>query len=655
MLKNSELTMPEIAVDSPAVMPFRATAEALIETLFPAGDRLPAANVSVLMSQVEQYIGDNRWFARGVGAGLGWLESQSLLRTGQRFSKASPEQREQLLKSLQSSFVSANMLRGLTAPFKTAYCFQDHVLATVRGKQNVRVPSQVETFRWQSQVTDVEALDESEQLECDVVVIGTGAGGAAAAYELASRGLAVVMLEEGKYYDRRDFSGDLMQVIPKLYRHSGATASMGNVVIPIPIGKNVGGTTTINSGTCMRTPDSVLSEWRSEGLNDFTPQALAPIFDEVEAMLKVQTANPKYVGEIGRTIAQGAHAIGLKETYDLRRNAEGCDGQGLCQFGCPTDAKQSTNVSYVPRALDFGAFLFTGFRAEQLIRNGDSVTGVESVGRKANGQTVKLRIDARHVVVSMGTFITPMFLQQNRIQHRMLGGNLSVHPAGAVVGMYEDREFDNGHTIPQGYGVADLKQEGIIFEGGTPPFAAHGLMNPFVGKDYVTFTERFQNAGYFGFMIKDSSRGRVRKAPFTDMPLITYNMNRLDLERFKKAVDTLARIHFAAGAKQVHIGGLNKTPLIHNESELSQVMSGPLKPRDFLMTAYHPLGTARIGADPQTSVCDPWHRVRGVEGLSVMDGSSVPSSLGANPQVTIMTLATRASRRLAEELLEEEG
>ena len=165
-----------------------------------------------------------------------------------------------------------------------------------------------------------------------MVVIGTGAGGGAAAYELASRGLAVVILDEGQYHGRKDFNGKLTEVIPKLYRGWGGTVTLGNVAIPVPVGRSVGGTTTINSGTCMRTPDSVLKAWESEGLEEFTSEIMAPYFASVEAMINVERAEIKFVGEIADVVKKGANAVGFTHFHALMRNAKGCDGQGLCQF-----------------------------------------------------------------------------------------------------------------------------------------------------------------------------------------------------------------------------------------------------------------------------------------------------------------------------------
>lgn len=623
-------------------------AQRLIESFFPAGERLPAPEADALAKTVAEYCQHFPGMALGVQGLLQWLEWQHFATQGRRFSRASMEERQSFLRKLGNSPIAAPILHALSIPYRAAYTLDEQNLARVGSALQVRVPAEVERERWRQQITTVDELEAVTELEADVVVIGTGAGGAAAAYELAQAGCAVVVLEEGRYHDRRDFSGKLTDVIPKLYRGSGATLALGNAVIPVPVGKSVGGTTTINSGTCLRTPGSTLRDWRDQGLASMTEEALSPWFESVEAMLKVQRAEVRFVGEIGEVVRKGAEALGMKSAHPLMRNAEGCDGQGLCQFGCPTDAKQSTNVSYMPRALASGAFLFTGIKAKTLLKDGNRVQGVEAVGVNANGERRALRVRAPRVIVAAGTFFTPQFLHDNGVRNPWLGRNLSIHPAGAVTGRFPDRDFRNTRSIPQGFGVSDLAEEGLMFEGGTPPFAAHGLLNPFVGGDFVDFVEHYQQTAYFGFMIKDESRGRVRKGLHPDVPLITYSMNRNDFAKFLRGIELLSKMMLRAGAEYVHLPGLRRFPRIRNERELAEALASGVRPHHFAISAYHPLGTARLAASPAHGVCDEGHRVFGWEGLYVMDGASVPSSLGANPQVTIMALAGRAARRLAE-------
>lgn len=626
---------------------------AFAEAMFPAGETLPAPDATALATQVAGYVAGRPLLRGLLSLGLGWLEWRGLRQLGSRFSRAAVAPRRALLDALAPTLVSGLLLRLVSLPFRAAYVL-DSERAARMGVPRIQVPEQIETFRWQQQITRAGELEEDQTLDADVVVIGTGAGGAAAAYELASRGLAVVVIEEGDWHDRRHFNGDLPDMIRRLYRGFGATTALGNALIPVPIGRNVGGTTTINSGTCMRTPAPVLKRWREEfGLTDLDDATLAPWFEGVETMLRVQRAERRHVGPIGSIIEQGARALGLEQLHALQRNAEGCDGQGLCQFGCPTDAKQSTNVSYMPRALERGAFLFTGLRARRLLRDGQHGRGIEAEGRGADGRTVRLRVNARATVVAMGSLMTPRFLRDNGVRNPHLGRHLTLHPCGVVNAVFPETALRNGRTIPQGFGIQDFADEGLMFEGGTVPFAGHGLLNTLYGEQFVRFTERYPHTAYFGFMIRDTSEGRVRRGPHRDLPWISYHMNDTDFALFLRGIDTLARIYLAAGAEEVLLPGTRRLITVHNTRELEAFMARRHRPRDFLMSAYHPLGTARLAADPAQGVCDPDHRVHGWQGLYVMDGSNPPTSLGANPQVTLMTLASRAAARLADTLLEQ--
>lgn len=632
-------------------LPCPDTALALVEAMLPAGETLPAADATRICATVHGYVCDRAGFRRLLRASLLWLEGRALAHSGRRFSRLSAPARQALLSDLAGTLISGPLLRALTAPFKAAWLLDEDTQQRVGSRPAVEVPKQIEQLRWQAQISRAGDFAEDQSLEADVVVIGTGAGGAAAAYELASRGLAVVMIEEGEYYDRSHFNGRLTELIPKLYRGLGATTALGNVTIPVPIGRNVGGTTTINSGTCLRTPQAILARWRDEfGLTDITDDAMAPWFDSVEEVLQVQQADSRYVGEIGNVIASGARQLGLSQVDNLQRNASGCDGQGLCQFGCPSDAKQSTNVSYVPRALDRGAFLFTGFRARQLLRHGNAMRGVLASGTGSAGRPITLTIKSRQVVVAMGSLMTPQFLQHNGVRNPHLGRHLTIHPAGVVNARFADRHFANSQTIPQGFGISDFAEQGLMFEGGTIPFIGHGLFSNLYGAEFVSFCEQYQHTAYFGFMVRDSSEGRVRRGPHRDLPWISYHMNDSDFQLFLKGIDTLARIYFAAGAREVMIPGLNRLVRLRNTDELARFMSRRHKPKDFLMSAYHPLGTARIATDARRGVCGADHQVFGWPGLYVMDGSNVPSSLGVNPQVTIMALVARAAAALAEKI-----
>ena len=625
-------------------------AVSLAEAAFPSGDRLTAPDPARVVDTVESWLRASPALRRGVRGLLWWLEFDHLSRHGTRFSAAGIAARRAFLRRHARNTLRGALLRAVSAPFRAAYLLDDENFRRIGAATSLPAPAAAPEAQWRRQVVTPDQAATSGDIECDVVVVGTGAGGAAAAYELSGRGLAVVVIEEGRLHERHEFSGRLAEMIPRLYRSPGAIPALGNNVVPIPVGRAVGGTTTVNSGTCLRPAESTLADWLSEGLTQLSAQALLPYFEEVEKVLKVQPADPRFVGEIGRVIRSGAYRIGLREMGPLLRNAEGCDGRGRCQFGCPTDAKQSTLVSFIPRALERGTFLVTGTRADALLRAGNRVQGVVARGFRESGEPVTITVRARATVIAMGSLLTPPFLAANGVRNRWLGRNLSIHPVGAVSAWFPYREFGNGVTIPQGFGIHDLQEEGLRFEGCTYPLVAHGLSTDAQAEDFVRFIERYQQTGYFGFMIKDTSRGRVRRGVSRDVPLVLYRMNGADFALYRRGLDTVARIFLAAGAREVAIPGLMRAVVVRNEDELAAFWARRPRPRDFFVTGHHPLGTARIARDAGHGVCDPSHRVFGSDGLYVMDGSCVPTSLGVNPQVTIMALALRAARLLAERL-----
>ncbi len=536
-------------------------------------------------------------------------------------------------------------LRVVTTPLKLAY-FDDPALFSALGcTYEFATPDRTDAPRHvRDRSHDAGELDEDLELECDTVVIGTGAGGAVVARELAERGHAVILLEEGGYYDRRHFTGRSVPMQKLLYRNMGATFGVGNVAMPIPVGKSVGGTTTINAGTCYRVPDRVLHKWRSEfGLIDFTPDAMAGYYERVEGVLGVGTTPAEFLGGPARVIARGCEVLGYRHA-PLRRNAPDCDGQGVCCFGCPTDAKRSTNVSYVPLALRAGAELFHGARAERILTESGRATGV--IARATGGRTITVR--ARAVVVACGALMTPVLLLDNKLANSsgQVGRNLSVHPAAAAFAAF-DEDISGFNAVPQGYAIEEFHDQGLLFEGASTPLDMGMSSLSFLGPRLMEIAERYDRIASFGFMIEDTSRGRVRAV--RGQPFITYSLNSHDVDQLKRGVDILSRVFFAAGATRVF-------PLVHGFDELTgpsdliRLRNARLNARDFEPSAYHPLGTARMGRDAATSVVGPDHQAHDVPGLYIVDGAAVPSSLAVNPQLTIMAMATRAAEPIGRAL-----
>jgi choline dehydrogenase-like flavoprotein len=630
----------------------RRIVTALAGAAFPPGE-LFAEGGAATVEKFEHFLASSHPSHVQAFRGFLWAaEAAPVATTGRPLTRLSRERAIELLERWADakSFLGRSALRAIMSPLKAAH-FDDATMFAQVGCASFHAAERslkvAEPARWMRQVTDGRSVDDDLELECEVVVVGTGAGGAACAYELASRGRAVVLLEEGDYHRRDTLTGRAQPMVKKLYRDEGMTIALGNVGAPVFAGRAVGGSTIVNSGTCYRASERIFERWRRDfGLGAFSSDTMRPYYERVEAMLGVTRAKGELTGGVGRVVARGADALGMKRHHPIVRNAPDCDGQGVCAFGCPTAAKRSTDVSYVPAALERGAQLVTAAR----------VDGIEVVAGRARGVTGRLgsgrrvHVKAAAVVVAGGALMTPVLLKNAGVckESRALGTNLSIHPASKVLAIF-DEEIDPSRGIPQGYSIEDFADEGLILEGASMPLDVVAISVPWVGRKLVRVLEQYRSLATFGLMIEDTSRGVVRAGP-RGSPLITYDLNRADAAKLQRGIATVCEIFLAAGARRV-LPFLPGMPEVSSMRDVAALRALSVSPSDIEVTAYHPLGTCRMGTDPRTSVVGPDYETHDVESLYVADGSVVPSALGVNPQLTIMAMALRAAetidRRLA--------
>jgi choline dehydrogenase-like flavoprotein len=588
---------------------------------------------------------------------------------GARFTALSPERRAEFVRALDHSrspllniafrllktlalmsyYGDVNVLRATgydpgtprprpaPAPVPNGKARLDGVRPTgesaYRDASGAFVPSEV-------RIVHGSQLRRNLAVRVDVCVIGTGAGGAPVAKELAEAGLSVAMLEEGEHHVPSDYTARPRDMSTLLYRDGGQIATLGVPPILLPLGRTVGGSTHVNSATCFRTPSAVLEMWAGRfGLEQLTPAELEPYFRRVERELNVVQTPASIAGRNAEVVKRGADRLGYSGDF-VYRNVRGCVGSGVCNFGCPTAAKQHVGVTYVPKAWEAGATTYSGTRARRLVLDGRRVRGVEAV----TGSGRKLRIACDVVVIAAGTVHTPLLIRRSGLGDTtgQLGRNLSLHPATGVRALF-DEPIDMWAGVPQSYYIDEFANEGIMLEGaaGTPDWVATSL--PYFGERHRGLMDSVRNLSQFGVMVSDTSRGRVREV--AGVPLVRYGLDHRDTQLFKRAIEILADIYWAAGAKRVYppIAGLPEL----GPDDMPRLRELQLTPAQLSLIAFHPLGTCRMGADPAAAPVAPDGALRGYEGVYVADGSIVPSSLGVNPQITIMTLATRIAFGIA--------
>ncbi len=491
--------------------------------------------------------------------------------------------------------------------------------------------------------------------DCDVCIVGSGTSGAIVAREMALEGKNVVILEEGPYFspeEKQRFK--ISDTLRHLFRGYGATFTLGLGDTPpvgLSYGWGVGGSSVLTGGCSFRTPEPVLDGWVSNlGLKELEYKKLEPFFEEVEEYSRISpTPRDLYSGSVLK-FEKGTKALGYS-LKSMNRNMKGCRGCGRCNFVCPHGAKTSVDLTYIPEALDHGARLYSDCRADTVtVRN----SKIHSIEGKILGQDRRSRgkfvVRAKVFVLAMSAVYTPAFLLKNRICKAKghLGKHLTIHPAGRVYGLF-DENLKGYQGAEQPVYLDKFKDQGILINSAFPPINVVAPTLPGIGKENWKYIRQHGGLSLFGAMISDEDAGRVVSIPGRE-PLILYRLKQKVKALFMQGITALCEIYFAAGAKEVLLPFSFK-PVARSMDEIHALSGKKIKWRDTEMIAQHPLGSARMGTSADHAVVDQFYRTFEYPNLFIVDGSIIPTSIGVNPQETIMALALRAGRYLREEIV----
>lgn len=624
----------------------RATARAalaLAQAMIPPGAVIPGASERTVRDAAAfsaEMSGGSPALFRALVTILDW---RATLSTGRPFHRLSHDAQEALLEKWTTAPVMRWPLFALGGIIKSAH-FDNAEVYAAYGQDYVK-GGPPEPARWLQQVQSADSWEDDEPIECDVVVVGTGAGGAVVGKELAEQGHAVVFVEEGSMYRRDAFRGSIQEAHRKFYRGHAKVVSIGNTVIPILMGRLVGGSTAINTGTSFRTPTWILDEWCERmGTDALTWDHMERHFQKVERQIDVGPNDEKVIGPMGRIVARGCDRLGWSH-FRVPRNAPDCDGQACCDLGCPSGARKSMDITYLPKALSRGAMLLTEARATRVLLEGGRAVGVEA---RSTGQGRALKVRARAVVLAGGAVPTPHLLLGQGIANRsgQVGRNLSIHPGSAISALF-DEPINGFKHVPQGVGCDQFHREGFLLLAANPPISVAPNYFPFYGRKLTIAMDSLGHLASMGVLVRDATQnGRVR-AGFGGEPLISYWLQPRDLELMHLGVVRIVELFWAAGSRRIFPLG-HRMPVIESAAALERFRGRRISPSDYVWTAFHPLGTVRMGQDPATSVVDLDHQCHDVPGLFVVDGSTVPGPTAVNPQLTIMAMADRAAERIGE-------
>jgi choline dehydrogenase-like flavoprotein len=495
-------------------------------------------------------------------------------------------------------------------------------------------------------------LDGDLERRCDVLVIGSGAAGSVVAAELAEAGQEVVVLEEGGHFS----SAECGRMRPSesmrhVWRDGGLTFALGlgdSPMINVMMGRCVGGSSMLTGGVCFRIPGQVLHDWSTRlGLADITERNMEACFQAVEKAIHVEEVPLAMRSRSTELFAAGAGARGL-EIKPLRRNTRNCDGCGRCNFGCPHSAKLNVELTYLPRALASGATLYADCAVDRLLFEGGRVRG--AAGRVLDGPRLgtraRFRLRARRVVLAAGAFASPLLLMQSglgRGQSDQIGRNLTLHPGFRVMARFDELVRGWKGALQSAYSDS-LEHDRITMVGLFVPPGVLAATMPGIGADHARRAASIPQLGVFGGMLHDDAGGTVHRR--LGQSFMTYRLGSADRASVPKLMRAMAEIWFAAGAKEVFLPVLGLGPVDRDRMKTLDLEHVPGK--NLECASQHPLGTCRMGTSAKTSVVDPDGQLWQVKELFVADGSILPTSLGVNPQLSIMSMATRIAWKLRE-------
>jgi long-chain-alcohol oxidase len=491
------------------------------------------------------------------------------------------------------------------------------------------------------------------ELDCDVCVVGSGAGGGTAAAVLAAAGLDVVVLEVGAYYDDADFDGAELQGYRRYL--GNASAATHDQAVGILAGACLGGGTVVNYTTSFRTPDEVREEWADHGLPEFTSETFTKSLDVVCERLGVNLDHNRR-SRREQLVHRGLTQLGWHEDA-MPRNVRGCDqgsSCGYCPYGCRLGAKQSTVKTWLVDAHDAGARILVGTSGERVLVERGAARGVQA--RTVAGHTVHVR--ARAVVVACGSIMTPALLGRSGLGNSVVGRHLRLHPVAATLGIFDEEVrpwegtmqaiySDEHRDLDGGYG---LKYETTAEH---PTFIA--TFTPWQGAvRHAELMDRVRYGVGIGALVRDRGEGRVR-IDRGGRPIVHYRLSPYDARHVRIGVEGAARILEAAGARHIVLG---HAQLVEYEPGTRGSLASFMRAADaagfgagrLSLFSFHQMGSARMGGSARDSACDPEGQVWGVEDVIVCDASTFPTASGVNPMVTVEAIAHMNASALAERL-----
>ncbi len=474
--------------------------------------------------------------------------------------------------------------------------------------------------------------------QCDVLIIGSGPGGSMAAMTLAEAGINVVLIEKGRAMTPQRMPKTITPAVRDWYAEAGFRTTKGNTPIPVAGGEGMGGGTLVNSALCFKTPRTSLDHWNELSDNTFGDTAQYYVTQqEVLSLMQVDATPEWLLSGNDRAHKRGAQKLGWAEG-NIPRNTPGCVGCARCNLGCPSGGKHSTDKGLLPRAAQAGAEILLGCMATSI---SESRGGVHVKGKILDGRTVidEFEIQASTLILSTGAIVTPSLLLDSGFGsvNETIGTGLHLQPVANIFGMMPAPIESRGAT--QGHYVDAFVDDNILLESNPILAGAFFQTFPIFGQEAQTLMQSANRFISTGSLVRDTSEGTVSKTS-GGAAQIHYDLNELDRQRLIQGLRYGAEIWLdGAGAERI-VPALFGTQWCTTLEEAHALLSPDLDVGRLSLYSSHPQASCRIGR-----TCDETGKVHGTQGIYIMDSAALPSNVGRNPQISIMTVARILAER----------
>lgn len=501
--------------------------------------------------------------------------------------------------------------------------------------------------------TSSQANANADAFDCDVLIVGSGASGGVAAESLARNGKRVIVIEHGAEVPRSQLGQSEWEGNRRLFDKQGALTTTDQS-ITLLAGHGLGGGTTVNWMTSLATPIEIRREWKTLFSVDLLCDAWEQSREAVEKRLSVST-NPAHVNLQNEVLQRGCERLGLS-WRNLPRNGS-CDQCDRCGFGCRYGLKQDVRNTFLSDAHRQGAVILSEARVDRILHSGNRVIGVEVRPRGASINSPSITLRARQVVLAAGAIHTPSLLLRSQLGNFHVGRHLTLHPTTAIASFFPEpiRAWQGAPQtiLCDQWSFLNGSPYGVRLEVAPvhPGFAAMALSWS-SGAQHKSWLAQLERLASLIVLTRDVGSGRVKLRD--DGLRVSYRMQRRDWQHLSQGVGGALQIHRAAGATWTaapfHAPNVSECNSSRWDEYVKSVERQVVLGRDVALYSAHQMSSCRMTAKSSSGVVDRMGRVWGVENLTLVDGSVLPSACGVNPMLTIMTMARMLSERLLDRM-----